>query len=102
MGLHDEAKLDARMLDLIKLLVVEAQKRYHKKTALSNLDVRHEQLRMLVRLAYELSYFQFRDGAKSDHLPAALAKRRYLAISRHIDELGRMVGGWQAHVAGQG
>lgn len=28
--------------------VIEAQKRYHKKTTLTNLDIKHEQLRMQV------------------------------------------------------
>ena len=35
-------------------LVTEAQKRYHKKTTLTQLDIRHEQLRMLINLAHEL------------------------------------------------
>ena len=80
MGLHSEARLDHKMMLLIKQLnlylnhfpkhekyglcqqirnaaydvyglIVEAQKRYHKKTTLSSLDIRHEQLRMFVRVA---------------------------------------------------
>lgn len=73
--------------------IVEAQKRYHKKTALSNLDVAHEQLRMLVNLAYALGYFAFKDGARTDR-PEATAEHRHLAISRLIDEMGKMIGGW--------
>ena len=38
-------------------LVTEAQKRYHKKTTLTQLDIRHEQLRMLINLAHELNLF---------------------------------------------
>ena len=121
MGLHDEAKLDRKFVELAKLMnvylnhfpkhekyglaleirrtayamygfIVEAQKRYHKKTALANLDVTHEQLRMLVNLANSLGYFAFTNGTKeggcetSDH--------RHLAISRLIDEMGKMIGGW--------
>ena len=122
MALHSEATLDRRFVEFAKLLntylnhfprhekyglalqirnaaydvygyIVESQKRYQKKTSLTNLDVRHEQLRMFVRLAHELGYFAFRDGErctpsedKADH--------RYLVLSRHIDELGRMIGGW--------
>ena len=37
-------------------LIIESEKRYHKKTTLTNLDIRHEQLRMLFRLAFELDY----------------------------------------------
>ncbi len=123
MGLHDEAKLDQKFMEFAKLMnvhlnhfpkhekyglaleirraaydvygfIVEAQKRYHKKTALANLDIRHEQLRMLVRLAYTLGYFEFKDGKKADKSPAALGEHRYLALSRLVDELGRMLGGW--------
>jgi hypothetical protein len=73
--------------------IVEAQKRYHKKTALTNLDVRHEQLRMLLRLAHTLGYFEFKDGQRNDR-PEATGEHRYLALSRLVDELGRMIGGW--------
>jgi hypothetical protein len=74
-------------------LIVECQKRYQKKTSLTNLDIRHEQLRMLVRLAYELGYFGFKDGAKAESREE-LSEHRYMALSRLIDELGRMIGGW--------
>ncbi|HWK55383.1 MAG TPA: diversity-generating retroelement protein Avd [Hyphomicrobiales bacterium] len=124
MGIHSEAKLDRKFVEFAKLLniylqhfprhekyglcqnirqaaygmyelIVEAQKRYHKKTTLTNLDIRHEQLRMLIRLAHELGYFGFKGGA-ADERPEQLGMKRYLAISRQIDELGRMVGGWIA------
>jgi len=123
MGLHDEAKLDQKFMEFAKLMnihlnhfpkhekyglaleirraaydvygfIVEAQKRYHKKTALSNLDTRHEQLRMLVRLAYTLGYFEFKEEKKAEKSPAAMGEHRYLALSRLVDELGRMIGGW--------
>lgn len=74
--------------------IVEAQKRYHKKTSLTNLDIRHEQLRMFMRLAFELGYFDFSDGKKIESDPGKIATHRYLAISKLIDELGRMIGGW--------
>lgn len=76
--------------------IAEAQKRYHKKTALTNLDVRHEQLRMLVHLAFEMGYFRFKDGRRADDA-GDLEARRYLALSSLIDELGRMIGAWIAH-----
>lgn len=76
--------------------IVEAQKRYHKKTTLTNLDVRHEQLRMLINLAQEMGYFGFKDGRSrgKDFDPQALAAHRFLTLSRNVDELGRMIGGW--------
>ena len=120
MGIHDEAKLDQKFIGFAKLMniylnhfpkhekyglslkirqcayevygyIVEAQKRYQKKTTLTNLDIQHEQLRMFLRLAFELGYFGFKDG-KSDSIETA--DHRYLAISRLTDELGRMIGGW--------
>jgi four helix bundle protein len=123
MGLHDEARLDQKFIGLAKLMnvylnhfpkhekyglaleirraaydvygfVVEAQKRYQKKTTLTNLDIRHEQLRMFVRLAYELGYFEFKGGEKVEKQCEELAEHRYLALSRLIDEVGRMIGGW--------
>ena len=74
--------------------MVEGQKRYYKKTALTHLDIRHEQLRMLTNLAHSLNYFEFKEGKEAEKSPRAMAAHRYLAISRLIDELGRMIGGW--------
>lgn len=78
------------MYDLYKL-IVECQKRYFKKTTLKDVDVTHEQLRMFVNLANSFGYFSFkntkRDSAKD-------GVKRFLAISRVIDEIGRMIGGW--------
>ena len=123
MGLHDEAKLDAKFLEFAKLMnlylnhfpkhekyglaqeirqrayacygfIVEAQKRYHKKTTLTNLDVAHEQLRMFVRLAFSLGYFAYRDGSDASGGAVGPAERRYLAINRMIDDMGRQIGAW--------
>ncbi len=123
MGQHSEAELNRKFIETAKLmniylnhfprfekyalalqirqcmyevyaLMVEAQKRYHKKTSLATLDVRHEQWRMLVNLANSMGYFQFRDGKVINGSPEVLAAQRFLAISRLIDELGRMLGGW--------
>jgi four helix bundle protein len=123
MGLHSEAELNRKFMEFAKLLnvylnhfpksekyglsqqirqaaydvygmIVEAQKRFHKKTTLANLNVRHEQLRMFINLAQELGYFEFKDGARSDDAPRRLAAHRHVAVSRLVDELGRMIGGW--------
>ena len=120
MGQHSEAELNCKFIETAKLMniylnhfpkfekyalaqqirlcmyevyamIVEAQKRYHKKTTLTNLDVRHEQWRMLVNLANSMGYFQFKDGKEASEKMAA---HRFLAVSKLIDELGRMIGGW--------
>jgi four helix bundle protein len=75
-------------------LIVEAQKRYYKKTTLTNLDITHEKLRMQLYLAYELGYFKSKDGKQVDKDPKGLEGRRFVAISKLNDELGKMIGGW--------
>jgi four helix bundle protein len=74
-------------------LITEGQKRYHKKTTLTTLDIAHEQLRMQLYLACELGYFRFKDGSKADNAEE-LEAHRWQAISKLVDELGRMIGGW--------
>ena len=74
--------------------VIESQKRYQKKTSLTNLDIAHEQLRMFLRLAFELGYFKFKEGVTPEKNSEKTAEHRYLTISRMVDELGRMIGGW--------
>lgn len=125
MGTHDEARLDTKFVDFMRQLnlylnhfpkhekfglcqtirikayelygfVVESQKRYQKKTSLTNADIAHEQLRMFIKLAHELGYFAFKDGAKVDQGHEKTAAHRYMAISRMVDEIGRMIGGWIA------
>jgi hypothetical protein len=73
-------------------LIVETQKRYTKKTTLGNLDIQHEQLRMFVNLAHALGYFGFKDG--KGETGGTKAEHRFLAISKLVDEIGRMIGGW--------
>ena len=121
MGIHSEAELNQKFVAMARLmnlylnhfpkhekyalcqairtamygmygLIVEAQKRYHKKTTLVSLDIQHEQLRMFVNLAHALGYFGFKDG--TGEAGGAKAEHRFLAISRLVDEIGRMVGGW--------
>ena len=75
-------------------LTTECQKRRHRKTALTQLDVRHEQLRMMVCLAHELRLFDFSCGRQDASAPG---EHRFLVLSKMIDELGRMIGGWVAH-----
>lgn len=125
MGQHSEAELNQKFIETAKLmniylnhfpsfekhalaqqirqtmydvygLIVEGQKRYHKKTTLTNLDIRHEQWRMFVNLAHSMDYFRFKDGKVSEDSPEKIAAHRFIAISRLIDELGRMIGAWFA------
>jgi hypothetical protein len=121
MGLHSESALNMKMVDLAKQLnlylnhfpkhekygicqqirsclydvyglIVEAQKRYHKKTTLTNLDIEHEKLRWFCFLSNELGYFEFSNGQRDQE-----GYKRYLVISAMVDEVGRMIGGWIQH-----
>lgn len=123
MGLHSAAQLDKKYLEMLKLLniylnhfprheryglalrirnnayqlydlIVEAQKRYHKKTTLTQIDIAHEQLRMQIRLAHELGYFRYHQGRQAPTQPEAQASHRLLTLQALVDELGRMIGGW--------
>lgn len=123
MGQHSEAELNRKFIETARLmniylnhfpkfekfalaqqirvcmyevygLITEGQKRFHKKTTLSNLDVKHEQWRMFVNLAHSLGYFQFKDGKTVETNSNNLAAHRFLAVSKLVDELGRMIGGW--------
>ncbi len=124
MGLHSEAGINRKFVEFAKLLnvylnhfprfekyalssriretayevydlITEGQKRYHKKTTLSALDIAHEKLRMQLHLANELGYFEFSDGKGRDRQDwEDTAAHRYLVINERVDELGRMIGGW--------
>lgn len=72
--------------------LVECQKRYHNKTSLTKLDVRHEQLRTLVNLAFEMGYFGYHHNKSTRSEAEGL--RRYTAVSVMLNELGAMIGGW--------
>lgn len=76
-------------------LIVECQKRYHKKSTIGSLDVAHEKLRWFCHLANELGYFSAKHGDKG----CADGIKRYLSVSRLIDEVGRMIGGWRRSLA---
>lgn len=123
MSVHSEARLDAKMLALISQLniylkhfprferyalsqqireaaydtyslIVAAQKPYSRKTTLSNLDVRHEQLRMLVRLAGELGYFEWVDSRSLNISSHLASTKRLRVVELMIDEVGMLIGGW--------
>jgi 23S rRNA-intervening sequence protein len=75
-------------------LISEAEKRYFKKTTLTQMDIIHERLRMQIYLAYELEYFKFKDGKTNDQNPEYLSGKRYTTLSFLNDEIGKMIGGW--------
>jgi four helix bundle protein len=122
MGAHAEAKLDEKFINFARQLnsylnhfpsfekygislrirntaysvydlICESQQRYHKKTSLGNLNRAHNQLRMQLRLAFELGYFAYKKGSlHTQHEKSP--EERYQVLSRMVDELGRLIGGW--------
>lgn len=94
---HEKYALSNRIRNtayLVYELIMEAQKRYFKKTTLTNLDIAHEKLRMQIYLAYELGYLRFKDGKQVEQKFEQLERQRLEAISDKVDELGRLIGGW--------
>jgi len=72
------AEVRQTLTNLIKMTVRTA-KRYYKKTTLQELDIEIEYLRSLIRKAYRLEYINV---------------RRYEIWIRHVNEIGKMAGGW--------
>lgn len=75
-------------------LYVELQKKHFNKTTLKRLDVRHEQLRMLINLAFELGYFEYKNNKRvADERDAKRqSEHRYSAVSVHINTVGADIG----------
>ncbi len=68
-----------RCMDLILERVIEANKKYYKKTTLQELDVEVAKLKAYVRLSYNLGF---------------LPVKKYELWSEMVVEIGKMVGGW--------
>jgi len=124
MGVNSQAVLNHRFLEMMKLLniylnhfpkyekyalsnnirntaykiydlITECQKRYYKKTTLTELDITHEKLRMQIYLANELGYFAFKNGKKDEKRNAY---DKFAAISKLVDEIGKIIGAWIKHI----
>lgn len=65
-------------------LIVSANKKYHRKTTLQNLDIEVDILRKLITLSYRRRFID---------------ARKFSRWQGMTDELGRMVGGWIKHEA---
>jgi hypothetical protein len=72
------AEVRTTMWNVLRLIII-TNKRYHKKTTMQDLDAELDLLRSQVRTAFSLRYVDL---------------KKYETWSRHIDEVGRMIGGW--------
>lgn len=68
-----------RSVSMIQRLTIVAWKRYHKKTSLQDLDIEVEVLRGWLRKALRAGHIR---------------PHRYEVWARHVNDVGRMVGGW--------
>ena len=68
-----------RCMEVMLERIIEANKKYYKKTTLQELDVEVEKLKAYVRLSYNLGF---------------LPPKKYEQWSGLVVEIGRMVGGW--------
>ena len=59
--------------------VIRAGKKYYRKTTLEDIDILIEYLRVLIRKSFNLGY---------------ITSKRYGIWSKHIDEIGCIVGAW--------
>ena len=68
-----------RCMDTILERIIEAQKKYYKKTTLQELDVELAKLKVYIRLSFQLKF---------------LSAKKYELWSGKVVELGKMTGGW--------
>lgn len=67
---------------------VTVNKRFHKKTTMTEMNVKHELLRQYVNLAFELKYIDL---------------QKHRTSQSKIDEVGKMIGAWiKKELAGDG
>lgn len=72
------AEIKNTMWQLLRHIII-CNRRYFKKTTMQDMDAELDLLRSQVRLSKELGFLSF---------------KKYEVWGRHIDEIGRMIGGW--------
>lgn len=88
------SRIKSKMYELLDY-AVESNKRYSKKTSLTNLDISNEQLKRQLLIAYELGYFSYPD--KNGKISKLDGEKRFMRTTELINELGRIIGGWIKH-----
>ena len=77
--------------ELLKIVVI-IEKKYNKKTHLTDLDIACSMLKHQLKLGYDLGYFNFKDGKRDESKVEAV--RKYKVIAEMVNEIGKMIGGW--------
>lgn len=70
--------------DIFELVII-CNKKVFKKTTLTDLNIKHEVLRQTINLAFELKYINL---------------HKHKTASLHINEVGKMIGGWLKNIMG--
>lgn len=87
--------------------LIAAQKRWHKISPVNDLDIAHEQLRMLIFMAYREKYFSHplpRDldpcvsEAALNKIKDEQNRDRFAKLTVLVDEFGRRIGGWKKKI----
>ena len=80
-----------RSMDLILHKIIEAKKKYYKKTTLQELDVELDILRHLIRVAQDKDYY-------GPNVAPPLSFKKYEYWSGLLAEIGRIIGGYMKYV----
>lgn len=78
---HDMVSDIKQSMHELTKLIIRANKRYHKKNTLQEIDIELDFLRMQIRLA-------------ADQQLRYLSIKKYEHWSKLLNEIGRMLGGW--------
>lgn len=73
--------------------LVTACRKYPRLEIVRELDVKHEQIRQMWRLFYDLGYFAYRRNKKEENANDNEAVRRFATMNVAINEIGGMIGG---------
>jgi hypothetical protein len=75
------AKIENYLLNILELLLLASSSVKDKKLpCLQQANIKFDTLKILIRLAYEIK---------------VLDEKKYLMIQKYIQEIGKMLGGWQ-------
>ena len=69
-----------RSMDLVLKYAITANKKYSKTTTLEKMDVELAALKVYISLSFELHFFK--------------GEKHYMEMSRRLDKVGKMLGGW--------
>jgi len=75
-------RIENRMLDFLEAMI-EAYYSKKKLDILEKSNLKLESLRYLIRLSFDLHFIN---------------SRRYAYVTGHVDEIGRMLGGWKKSI----